>query len=50
MDFQRFKTENLRNEFLEAKPFNYLVIDNFFSEPYLNNILHLWTFKTPTLF
>jgi len=40
MDFQRFKTENLRNEFLEAKPFNYLVIDNFFSEPYLNNILN----------
>jgi Rps23 Pro-64 3,4-dihydroxylase Tpa1-like proline 4-hydroxylase len=39
MDLQRFKTETLRKEFLEAKPFNYLVIDNFFSEPYLNTIL-----------
>ena len=32
MDFQRFKTENLRKEFLEAKTFNYLVIDNFCDE------------------
>jgi Rps23 Pro-64 3,4-dihydroxylase Tpa1-like proline 4-hydroxylase len=39
MDLQRFQTENLRKEFLEAKPFNYVVIDNFISESYLNNIL-----------
>ena len=39
MNLNHFDTEKLKHDFLTAQPFNYLVFDNFFSEPYLNNVL-----------
>ena len=39
LKLNHFDTEKLKHDFLTAQPFNYLVIDNFFSELYLNNVL-----------
>ncbi len=39
MDLSRFNIQELRNNFLNAEPFNHIVIDNFLNEPYLNTIL-----------
>ena len=37
-DFKTFSSKN-KNIFLEAKPFPYIELDNFFNEDYLNQIL-----------
>ena len=39
MNLNHFDTEKIKHDFLTAQTFNYLVFDNFFSEPYLNNVL-----------
>jgi Rps23 Pro-64 3,4-dihydroxylase Tpa1-like proline 4-hydroxylase len=38
-DFNRFDITFLRDSFLKAEPFNYLIIDNFLDTDYLNDIL-----------
>lgn len=39
MDLQRFDIDLLRRQFAAAEPFSHLIIDNFFDESYLNNVL-----------
>jgi Rps23 Pro-64 3,4-dihydroxylase Tpa1-like proline 4-hydroxylase len=38
-NLKRFDIEQLHEQFINAKPFNYIVIDNFLNEDYLNDIL-----------
>ena len=40
MDLSRFDVQQLNNDFLNSVPFNHLVIDNFFDESFLNEILN----------
>ena len=39
MDLSRFNIHEMQNKFLNAEPFNHIVIDNFLNEQYLNTIL-----------
>jgi Rps23 Pro-64 3,4-dihydroxylase Tpa1-like proline 4-hydroxylase len=39
MDLSRFDVQQLNNDFIKSSPFNHIVIDNFFDETFLNNIL-----------
>lgn len=39
MDLSRFNVSQLHNDFINASPFNHLIIDKFFDETFLDNIL-----------
>ena len=39
MDLSRFDTTQLHNDFMNAGPFNHIIIDNFLDETFLNDIL-----------
>ena len=39
VEFDKFDLENLSSKFQSKKPFNYIAIDNFFTEEVINEIL-----------
>jgi hypothetical protein len=39
MDLSKFDVQQLSRSFMNSTPFNHLIIDNFFDESYLNDIL-----------